>query len=73
MPVVKMPATRNYWERFLQYDRIASIMSVRRFEHIKRFHCNDNEKMNKDFPDKLFKIRLLIGTLKERFDLLALT
>ena len=64
MPVVKMPATCNYWERFLHYDdRIASIMSVRRFEHIKRFHCNDNEKMNKDFPDKLFKIRLLIDTL----------
>ena len=74
MSVVKMPATRDYWERFLQFDRIASIMSVRRFERIKRFlHCNDNEKMNKYFPDKLFKIHLLIDTLKERFDLLAPT
>ena len=74
MSVVKMPNTRAYWERFLQYDRIASIMSVRRFERIKRFlHCNDNEKMNKDFPKKLFKIRPLIDALKERFDLLVPT
>ena len=63
MSVVKMPATRDYWELFLQYDCIASIMSVRRFERIKRFlHCNDNEKMNRDFPDKFFKIRPLIDT-----------
>ena len=42
MSVVKMPATRDYWEQFLQYNRIASIMSVQRFEHIKRFlHCNE--------------------------------
>ena len=58
MSVVKMPATRNYRERFLQYDRIASIMSVRRFERIKRFlHCNDNEKMNKDFLNFLKFVR----------------
>ena len=74
LSVVKMPATRDYWERFLQYDHIASIMSIRRFERIKRFlHCNDNEKMDKDFPDKLFKIRPLIDTLKERFHLIAPT
>ena len=48
MSVVRMPATRDYWERFLQYDRIASIMTIRRFERIKWFlHCNDNEKIDK--------------------------
>ena len=74
LSVVKMPATRDYWERFLQYYRIASIMSIRRFERIKRFlHCNDNEKMDKDFPDKLFKICPLIDALKERFHLIAPT
>ena len=32
-------------------------MIIRRFERIKRFlHCNGNEKIDKDFPDKLFKI-----------------
>ena len=49
MSVVRMPATRDYWERFLQYDRIASIMTIRRFERIKRFlYCNGNEKIDKD-------------------------
>ena len=49
-------------------------MTIQRFERIKRFlQCNDNEKIDKDFPDKLLKIRLLIDTLKERFHLLAPT
>ena len=57
MSVMKMQATRDYWERFLLYDRIASIITIRRFEHIKRFlHCSDNEKIDKDFPEKIFKI-----------------
>ena len=74
MLVVKMPATQNYWEWFLQYDRIASIMTIRRLEHIKRFlYCIGNEKMDKDFPDKLYKMYLLINALKRRFHLLAPT
>ena len=46
MSVVRMPATRYYWKRFLPYDRIASIMTVLRFERIKQFlYCNDNSKL----------------------------
>ena len=49
-----MPGTRDYSERFLQYDRIASTMTIQRFERIKRFlHCSDHEKMDKDFPHSL--------------------
>ena len=72
--VVRIPVTRDYWKRFLQYDGIASIMTIRRFEPIKRFlHCNDNENEDNDFQDKHFKICLLIGALKERFNLLVST
>ena len=46
MSVVRMPDTRYHWKRFLQYDRIASIMTVLRFERIKRFlYCNENSKL----------------------------
>lgn len=72
--VVRIPVTRDYWKRFLQYDGIASIMTIRRFEPIKRFlHCNDNENEDNDFQDKHFKICLLIDALKERFNLLVST
>ena len=74
MSVVRIPATRDYWERFLHCDCIASIMTIRRFERIKQFlHCNDNKKIDKDFQGKVFKIHPLIDVLKERFHLLAPT
>ena len=74
MSVVRRPAIRNYWERFLQYERKASIMTSQRIKRIKRFfHCNDNENIYTDFPDKIFKIHSLIDALKERFHLLVPT
>ena len=43
MSTVKMPNTRDYWDQHLQYQNIFNVISVRRFEKIKRFlHCNDN-------------------------------
>ena len=72
--VVRMQATRDYWEQSLQYDRLASITTIRKFKRIKKsLHCNHNEKIDKDFPDKLFNIRLLIDALEEKFHLLVPT
>ena len=49
-------------------------MTSQRIERIKRFfHCNGNENIYTDFPDKIFKIRSLIDALKERFYLLVPT
>ena len=74
MSVVRRPAIRGYWERFLQYERKASIMTSQRIKRIQRFfHCNDNENIYTDFPDKIFKIHSLIDALKERFHLLVPT
>jgi len=40
--VVKMPRARLYWSADMRYDKIASVMTLQRFESIKRFlHCND--------------------------------
>ena len=75
MSIVKMPSTRGYWERNMQYEKIADvIMPVKRFEQIKRFvHLNNNMQMSKECLDKLFKIRPLIDVLKERFQMIAPT
>ena len=74
MSIVKMPSTRDYWDKNIRYDKIADIMPIKRFEQIKRFlHVSDNMQMPKDCPDKLFKIRPLIDAFKERFQMIAPT
>ena len=74
MSIVKMPCTRDYWDKKMRYDKIADIMPIKRFEQIKRFlHVSDNMQMPKDCPDKLFKIRPIIDAFKERFQMIAPT
>ena len=74
MSIVRMPSQRDYWSQYLQYQRISSVMTIRRFEWIKRFlHCNDNNTMPKDCTDKLYKIRPIIDALKEKFRLFSPT
>ena len=68
MPIVKMPSTRNHWEQNMRYYQIADVIPTKRFEQIKEFlHLNNNMKMPKDCPDKLFKVWPLINAIKERF------
>lgn len=62
MSVCKLPSVRHHWGN-LGTHTIYNVMSVNRFEEIKRFiHFNDNsklpEKNNPDY-DKLFKVRPL--------------
>ena len=74
MSIVKMPSTHDYWEWNMRYDKIAGVMPTKRFGQIKRFlHLNKNIKMPKDCPDKLFKVRSLINTIKERLQMIAPT
>ena len=74
MSIVKMPSTRHYWDQHLQYQNICIVMSVSRFEKFKRFlHCNDNRSIPIDCTDKLYKIRPVIDTLLEYFQLSAPT
>ena len=66
MGIVKLPRYRMYWAQDTRIPSIADVMSVTRFERLKRyFHCNDNEKMlPRDDPnfDKLFKVRPVIDS-----------
>ncbi|KAL4104266.1 hypothetical protein QTP88_019575 [Uroleucon formosanum] len=62
MSVCKLPSVRHHWGN-LGTPSIYNVMSVNRFEEIKRFiHFNDNSKLpernNADY-DKLYKVRPL--------------
>ena len=71
MSIVRMPSTRMYWSREFYYDKVAEVMTVNRFEKIKRsIHCNDNLKRTEGCTDKLYKVRPIIDMLKQLFALL---
>lgn len=43
MGVVDMPAYTDYWSAFLRFDKIADVMSINRFQQIRRYlHFADN-------------------------------
>ena len=74
MSIVKMISTSDYCDQHLQYQNISNVMSVRRFENIKRFlNCNDNRSIPTDCTDTLYKIKPVIDTLQEYFQLSAPT
>lgn len=70
MSIVKLPQLRMYWSKETRIPSVADVMPVNRFEKIKQFfHCYDNTKnlpsTDKDY-DKLFKVRPVIESLKEK-------
>ena len=70
MGIVKYPQYRMYWSQYTKCDRISEIMSLKRFENLKRFfHVSDNSEMpKKDSPnyDVLYKVRPLLDSLQEK-------
>ena len=74
MSLVKMPSTRSYWSTEFNYDKVASIMTINRFEKIKNFlHCNDNLSRPKNCSDRLYKIWPVVDHLKNSFSNIALS
>ena len=74
MSLVKMPSTRSYWSTEFNYDKIASIMTINRFERIKNLlHCNDKLSRSKNCGDKLYKIRPVVDHLKNSFSNIVLS
>ena len=66
--LVKMPSTRMYWSKEFYFDKVAGIMTINRFERIKKcLHCNDNLARPVNCTDKLFKIRPAVDHLKQKF------
>ncbi|XP_066970861.1 heterogeneous nuclear ribonucleoprotein U-like isoform X7 [Macrobrachium rosenbergii] len=57
MSIVKIPRARLYWSSYLRFPKIADVMSLQRFETIKKnLHCNDNQSRPDGCQDKLYKI-----------------
>lgn len=77
MGVVTMPAYTEYWSNFLRFNKIADIMSLKRFQQIRRnLHFVDNLR---DDGDRYYKIRPFLEKVRlsclkvEEENLLALT
>jgi len=65
MGVVNLPAYTLYWSNELRYASIANVMSLKRFEFLKRsLHVVNNNTFNPDDGDKLFKIRPLLEAVR---------
>ncbi|KAL2085795.1 hypothetical protein ACEWY4_019115 [Coilia grayii] len=71
MSAYGFPYTRMYWATNIRVDKIADVMSLSRWETIKRFlHFADNNKQVAEGQpgfDKLFKVRPLLDCLLKSF------
>jgi len=64
MSLVKISRIRRYWGSRYKQDLVADVMTLKRFEDIKRFlHFNDNDTENKN--DKLRKVRPVVSALRK--------
>ena len=67
MAIVKLPRQRMYWSQHTRIPPIADIISVKRFEKIKKYihFCDNNKALPKTHPefDKLFKIRPVLESV----------
>lgn len=62
MGVVDMPAYTDYWSNDLKYSKIAEIMTLKRFQALRRYiHFNDNMEDN---GDRYHKIRALVEKVR---------
>ena len=70
MSIIQLPQVRMYWAPETRISSIADIMSVNRFEKLRKFlHFNDNTMnvpANDKNHDKLFKVRPIIQSLLEK-------
>ena len=68
MSIVFMPDTRVYCIPGLRFSKITDIMAINCFQKIKHhLHINNNENLTANCAAKLYKIRSLFNTLKEKF------
>ncbi|CAG5037026.1 unnamed protein product [Parnassius apollo] len=70
MSIVKLPASRYYWNKTLGQQQIYETMTRNRFETIKnKLHFNDNNNytpLGSPGHDKLFKVRPLLDGIREQ-------
>lgn len=65
MGIVDMPAYTDYWSRELRYSLIADVMTLKKFQQLRRYiHFNNNLL---DDGDRYFKIRPFVEKLRANF------
>lgn len=67
MGIVCLPAYTDYWSKEFRYERIASVMSLKRFQAIRRnIHFMDNTEPVIN-TDRYFKVRNLLDIVRSNF------
>lgn len=62
MGIVKMPAYTDYWSTKCRYEKVAGVMTLKKFQSIRKFlHFNDNLR---DDGDRYYKIRPLLQIVR---------
>jgi len=65
MSLIVLPSARRYWNAKYKVNHVSEVMTVNRWEEIKRFiHFNDNTAAEPD-GDRLHKIRPLITQIRD--------
>ena len=66
MSVIGIPGTRRYWSIRNGIPQVYEVMTVKRFDEIKRnLHFSDNSQRTLPTPDRIFKIRGLVDRVRE--------
>lgn len=66
MGIVKMPAYTDYWAKRTRYAPVADIMSLKRYEQIRR-HIHFVDNIHDDSSDRYFKIRPVMEKVRQNF------
>ncbi|MEM6686592.1 MAG: transposase [Bacteroidota bacterium] len=68
MGIVKLPTYQMYWKTETRYDKVADVMSAKRYIDLRRYlHVVDNttKEQPENKNDKLFKIRPVLDAIQE--------
>ncbi|CAH2002562.1 unnamed protein product [Acanthoscelides obtectus] len=73
MSLITVPGTRRYWSSACRVSQVADVMPLRRWEQIKKFlHFADNSTLPVEPPDRLFKIRKLVESIRKNLRLIPM-
>lgn len=62
-----MPSYTDYWSLELRYEKVASVMPLKRFQSIRRYLHFSNNDLSENDPDRYIKIRPLTELIRKNF------
>lgn len=63
MGVVKLPTYSDYWSYLMGYEKVNTIMSLKKYQKIlKSIHFNNNEEYNPN--ERFYKVQLLLDIIR---------